>query len=73
MERIAVQAIYDARPDTLSIILRAEALVVESDEDNLGVVLDCGAGGNLVSFKLEILDASKRVTEAHQIEFQTVG
>ena len=31
------------------------------------------AGGNLVSFRLEILDASKRVTEAHRIEFQTVG
>ena len=68
-----MQAIYDARPDKLSIILRAEALVVESDEDNLGVILDCDAGGNLVSFRLEILDASKRVTEAHRIEFRTVG
>ena len=73
MEGIAVQAIYGARTDTLSIILRAEALVVESDENEPGVILDCGAGGNLVSFRLEILDASKRVTEAHRIDFQTAG
>ena len=45
--------------------------VVESDEDNPGVILDYDEDGNLVS--LEILDASKRVTEARRIEFETVG
>jgi uncharacterized protein YuzE len=65
-----VKATYDARTDTLSIILRADAVVVESDEDKPGIILDYDADGNLVS--LEILDASKRVTDAHRIEFEMV-
>jgi uncharacterized protein YuzE len=66
-----MKATYDARTDTLNIILRADAVVAESDDDKPGVILDYDAGGNLVS--LEILDASKRVTEARRIEFETVG
>jgi uncharacterized protein YuzE len=58
---------YVPRTDTLSVILRDD--VAESDEDKLGVILDYDAKGNLVS--LEILDASKRVTETRKIEFQT--
>jgi uncharacterized protein YuzE len=65
-----VKATYDARTDTLSIILRADAAVVESDEDKPGVILDYDEDGNLVS--LEILDASTRVTDAHRIEFEMV-
>ena len=65
-----VKATYDARTDTLSIILRADAAVAESDEDKPGIILDYDADGNLVS--LEILDASKRVTDAHRIEFEMV-
>ena len=71
MESIAVQAIYEARTDTLSIILKADAAVAESDEDKPGVILDYDEDGNLVS--LEILDASKRVSDARRIEFETVG
>jgi hypothetical protein len=37
----------------------------------LGVILDYDASGDLVS--LEILDASRRVTEVRRIEFETVG
>lgn len=66
-----MKATYDARTDTLSIILRADAAVAESDEDKPGVILDYDAEGNLVS--LEILDASQRVSEARRIEFETVG
>jgi uncharacterized protein YuzE len=66
-----MKATYDARTDTLSIIFKADAAVAESDEDKPGVILDYDADGNLVS--LEILDASKRVTEARRIEFVTVG
>jgi uncharacterized protein YuzE len=65
-----MKAIYDARTDTLSIILRADIAIAESDEDKPGVVLDYGEDGNLVS--LEFLDASKRVTEVRRMEFETV-
>jgi uncharacterized protein YuzE len=70
LEGGAVKATYDARTDTLSIVLKAGARVAESGEDKPGVILDYDADGNLVS--LEILDASKRVTEARRIEFETV-
>ncbi len=66
-----MKATYDARTDTLSIILNSDAAVVESDEDKPGVILDYDQDGNLVS--LEILDASLRVTEARQFEFEMVG
>jgi len=66
-----MQATYDARTDTLSIILRADAQVAESDEDKPGVILDYDKDGDLVS--LVILDASKRVTEVRRIEFDPVG
>lgn len=59
---------YDARTDTLTVILRDDSGVAESDEDKPGVILDYDEQGNLIS--LEILDASKRVSEARKIEFQ---
>lgn len=61
---------YDERTDILSVVLRAGVQVAESDEDKPGVILDYDAQGNLVS--LEILDASRRVTETRKIEFETV-
>ncbi len=66
-----MKTIYDARTDTLSIILKDDAHVSESGEDKPGVILDYDDRGNLVS--LEILDASKRVTETRRIEFETTG
>jgi uncharacterized protein YuzE len=66
-----MKATYDARTDTLSIILKAEAAIAESDEDKPGVILDYDRDGNLVS--LEILDASKRVTDVHRIELETIA
>jgi YD repeat-containing protein len=62
-----MRVIYDPHTDTLSVILREEASVAESDEDKPGVILDYDAQGNLVS--LEVLDASRRVTEARRMEF----
>lgn len=59
---------YDPKTDTLSVILKENTRVEESDEDKPGVILDYDEVGNLVS--LEILDASKRVTETRKIEFQ---
>ncbi len=59
---------YDPRTDTLSVILKENTQVTESDEDKPGVILDYDEEGNLVS--LEILDASKRVTDTRKMEFQ---
>ncbi len=59
---------YDRRTDTLSVVLKDDASVAESDEDKPGVILDYDGEGNLVS--LEILDASRRVTDTGNIEFQ---
>jgi Protein of unknown function (DUF2283). len=60
---------YDPRTDTLSMILKDNATITESDEEKPGIILDYDARGDLVS--LEILDASHRVTEARKVEFQT--
>ncbi len=64
-----MKVIYDPKTDTLSVILKDDIPVSESDEDKPGIILDYDKKGNLVS--LEILDASKRVTEARKMEFQT--
>ncbi len=62
---------YDEKTDTLTVILKEGVAVAESDEDKPGVILDYDERGDLVS--LEILDASKRVTEARKIEFQATS
>lgn len=61
---------YDPRTDTLTVILKDGVTVSESDEDKPGVILDYDAHGDLVS--LEILDASRRVSETGKVEFQMV-
>jgi uncharacterized protein YuzE len=66
-----MKATYDAKTDTLSFILKENAQVAESDEDKPGVILDYDERGDLVS--MEILDASRRVTEAQKMEFQIAG
>jgi uncharacterized protein YuzE len=60
---------YDPITDTLTVIFKEESMVAESDEDKPGVILDYDHEGDLVS--LEILDASKRVTQTRKIEFET--
>lgn len=59
---------YDPQTDTLSVIFKEKARIAESDEDKPGVILDYDKNGNLAP--LEILDASKRVSETRRIEFQ---
>ena len=59
---------YDTKTDTLSLILKENASVIESDEEKPGIILDFDGQGDLVS--MEILDASRRVTEAKRVDFQ---
>ena len=63
-----MKASYDPRTDILTLLLKDNASVAESDEDKPGVILDYDDRGDLVS--MEILDASRRVTEATKMEFQ---
>jgi len=65
-----MKAVYDQSTDTLTLELSSKP-VAESDEGKPGVFLDYDADGNLVG--VEILDASKRVTETRSMEFQVAG
>ena len=63
-----LKVFYDPRTDTLTVILKDDTPVAESDEEKPGVILDYDEGGNLVS--LEILDASRRVTKTRRMVYQ---
>ena len=64
-----MKVLYDPGTDTLTVILKEGVPVVESDEDKPGVILDYDGQGNLLS--LEILDASRRVTDTRRVEYQS--
>ena len=65
-----MRIIYDPKTDTLTIILN-DTPVAESDEAKPGVILDYDSSGNIVS--LEILDASRRVTQPTQMVYELAG
>jgi uncharacterized protein YuzE len=62
----AMKIIYDPETDLLTITLRSER-IKESDEVRPGVIADFGYDGGLV--RLEILQASKVVQNAREIQF----
>lgn len=61
---------YDLKTDTIVLVLRDGAEIVESDEVGPGLIHDYDGSGNVVS--IEILDASRRLTEADKVEFNLV-
>jgi len=63
-----MKVLFDKKTDTMSLIFRENVAVAESDEEKPGVILDFDAEGNLVS--MEIVDASRRVTETSGVEYQ---
>jgi uncharacterized protein YuzE len=65
-----MKAEYDRETDTLTITLR-DARVKESDEIRLGVIADFGYDGRVVGF--EILQASKIVEQAEEMQFAVAG
>ena len=68
LEAPIVKVSYDSRTDIVTVVLRDGVSVAESDEDKPGVILDYDDRGNLVA--VEILDASKRITDARRVDFQ---
>jgi uncharacterized protein YuzE len=61
---------YDAEVDILRILL-SDKPIEESDEDKPGVILDYDKDGNVVG--LEILYASKRMTNPRSVEYAVTG
>jgi uncharacterized protein YuzE len=66
----AVKVTYDPEVDVLRILL-SDAPIEESDEDKPGVILDYDKDGNVVG--LEILEASKRMTNPRSVDYAVTG
>lgn len=62
---VGMKVAYDPDVDVLTITL-SNAVIEESNEEKPGVILDYDVLGNLVG--LEILDASKRVSNPRELE-----
>ena len=58
---------YDVETDILSVIFKEGVQVAESDEGKPGIILDYDVQQDLVS--LEILDASRRVTNTSNVDY----
>lgn len=65
-----MKATYDRETDTLTIVLR-DVKIRESDEVRPGVIADFGYDGGVVRF--EVLDASKQVENASEMQFAVAG
>lgn len=65
-----MKATYDVETDTLTVVF-SDSRVEDSDEEKPGIILDYDKEGRLVG--LEILDASKRVSNPRNFEFAVAG
>jgi len=65
-----VKVTYDPEVDVLRISL-SNAAVEESDEAKPGLILDYDKDGNIVG--LEILEASKRISNPRSVEYAVAG
>jgi len=70
VQKIPMKATYDRETDTLTIVLR-EVKGREGDEVRPGVIADFGYDGGVVRF--EVLDGSKQVENASEMEFAVAG
>ena len=61
---------YDQRTDSLTVVFKDAATVVVSDDGKPGAILDFDSAGDLVA--IEILDASRRVSEATRVDFRVI-
>lgn len=61
---------YDRDVDALTIVL-TDAKIAESDEQQPGVIFDFDKDGNVVG--MEILDASKRISDPNHVEIELSG
>ena len=63
-----MKVFYDPHTDTLSVVLKDNVAVHESDEDKPGIILDYDQEGNLVG--LEVLNASQRIDNPRGVEYR---
>ena len=61
---------YDQKSDTLTVVFKEKAAVAVSNDDKPGAILDYDDAGDLVA--IEILDASRRVSEARRVDFELI-
>ncbi|MDO8679340.1 MAG: DUF2283 domain-containing protein [Acidobacteriota bacterium] len=61
---------YDQKTDTLTVVFKERTEVTISDDGKPGAILDYDRAGDLVA--IEILDASKRVSEATRVDFEVI-
>ena len=63
-----MKIIYNQQLDIIRILFNESSSVEESDEDKPGIIIDYDKAGNVIG--LEIMDASKRVTNPNQMQYE---
>ena len=61
---------YDQKTDMLTVVFKEQSEVTVSDDGKPGAILDFDRAGELVA--IEILDASRRVSEATRVDFEVI-